>query len=155
MPRATMSVATRTGHFPDLNCARAAVRCDWDRLPSRVEQQTDAVLHVLHVSDTLWNEDSGCDSRQTQAIDDVRHQLEDEIAHEQARSNAPRLVYPLLVSGEPAREILACADRISADIIVMGTHGRSQIGRFLLGSVTQEVLEHTVRPVLVTRPDDR
>jgi hypothetical protein len=66
-----------------------------------------------------------------------------------------QIAYPLFASGEPAHEILACADRISADLIVMGTHGRSQIGRFLLGSVTQEVLEHTVRPVLVTGPADQ
>ena len=127
--------------------ARGALPCAWD-----LAQQTDAVVQVLHVNDTLWNEGPVCGSEHVNAIDEVKRQLEDEIAAEQTRSGMRRLTYPLLASGEPAREILACADRIAADVIVMGTHGRSQVGRFLLGSVTQEVLEHTVRPVLVTGP---
>ena len=71
-----------------------------------------------------------------------------------AQTSGAKLELVLLAKGEPAREILACADRVAADVIVMGTHGRSQVGRFLLGSVTQEVLGYTVRPVLVTRPGD-
>jgi nucleotide-binding universal stress UspA family protein len=71
-------------------------------------------------------------------------------AEARTRGGTHPIAYPLLASGEPAREILACAERIPADIIIMGTHGRTQVGRFLLGSVTHEVLEHTVRPVLVT-----
>jgi nucleotide-binding universal stress UspA family protein len=124
--------------------ARAALPQAW-----KLAQQADGVLQILHVNDTLWNEGSECSP-----IEDARRQLEEEIASEQTRSHSQRPTYPLLASGEPAREILACADRIAADVIVMGTHGRSQVGRFLLGSVTQEVLEHTVRPVLVTRPGD-
>ncbi len=42
------------------------------------------------------------------------------------------------VEGDPAREILAAAE--SADLIVMGTHGRSGIERLVLGSVTETVL---------------
>ncbi len=129
--------------------ARAALPYAWE-----FAQQTDAVLQVLHVNDTLWNEGPVCDSGQANAIGVVRRQLEDQIAVEQTRIGTRRLASPLFTSGEPAHEILACADRIAADVIVMGTHGRSQVGRFLLGSVTQEVLEHTVRPVLVTRPVD-
>jgi nucleotide-binding universal stress UspA family protein len=129
--------------------ARAALPQAW-----KLAQQSDGVLQILHVNDTLWNEGSECSPGPGDAIEDARRQLEEEIAGEQTRSHSPRPTYPLLASGEPAREILACADRIAADVIVMGTHGRSQVGRFLLGSVTQEVLEHTVRPVLVTRPGD-
>ena len=47
------------------------------------------------------------------------------------------------------REILAQADRLPADLIVMGTHGRSGFQRFLLGSITEKVLR-TARPPVLT-----
>lgn len=125
--------------------AHAALTYAWD-----LAETTDAVLHV---NDLLWNEAPIETSRHADTVDDVKRQLEEEIAAEQSRSRTRRVAYPLFASGEPAREILACADRVSADLIIMGTHGRSQIGRFVLGSVTHEVLEHTIRPVLVTHRD--
>jgi nucleotide-binding universal stress UspA family protein len=46
-------------------------------------------------------------------------------------------------------EIVAQADRLPADLIVMGTHGRSGFQRLLLGSVTEKVLR-TARPPVLT-----
>lgn len=51
---------------------------------------------------------------------------------------APIAIEPLVVEGDPAREILAEAE--AADLIVMGTHGRSGFERLVLGSVTETVL---------------
>jgi len=45
-------------------------------------------------------------------------------------------------------EILVHAERLPADLIVMGTHGRSGFERLLLGSVTERVLRKARRPVL-------
>jgi nucleotide-binding universal stress UspA family protein len=50
------------------------------------------------------------------------------------------------------REILMQADRLPADLIVMGTHGRSGFQRLLLGSVTEKVLRTARPPVLTTGP---
>jgi nucleotide-binding universal stress UspA family protein len=44
--------------------------------------------------------------------------------------------------------ILATADALPADLIVMGTHGRSGFERLLLGSVTEKVLRKAICPVL-------
>jgi nucleotide-binding universal stress UspA family protein len=55
-------------------------------------------------------------------------------------------VEPQAVEGEPAREILAGAE--SADVIVMGTHGRSGFERLVLGSVTETVLRRAPCSVL-------
>jgi nucleotide-binding universal stress UspA family protein len=54
------------------------------------------------------------------------------------------------VVGAPSvhREILVQADRLPADLIVMGTHGRSGFERLLLGSVTEKVLRSARPPVL-------
>jgi nucleotide-binding universal stress UspA family protein len=45
-------------------------------------------------------------------------------------------------------EILVHADRLPADLIVLGTHGRSGFERLMLGSVTERVLRKARRPVL-------
>ena len=55
-------------------------------------------------------------------------------------------IEPLAVEGEPAREILAEAE--SADVIVMGTHGRSGFERLMVGSVTEAVLRKAPCSVL-------
>jgi nucleotide-binding universal stress UspA family protein len=54
--------------------------------------------------------------------------------------------------GDPAEEILRLADEAHADLIVIGTHGRSGIERLLLGSVSERVVRHANCPVLVMRP---
>ncbi len=51
----------------------------------------------------------------------------------------------------PAEGIITEANKIGADLIVMGSHGRRGFGRLLLGSQTNEVLAHSKTPVLVTR----
>ncbi len=47
--------------------------------------------------------------------------------------------------------ILLATEEKKADLIVMGTHGRSGINRLMLGSVTEKVLHETDRPVLTVR----
>jgi len=63
-----------------------------------------------------------------------------------------RGVEAMVVEGGPAREILREAERMPADLLVMGTHGRSGFERFLLGSVTENVLRHASCPVLTVPP---
>ena len=54
----------------------------------------------------------------------------------------------LLVEGDPAGAIVDEARSLSADLIVMGTHGRRGFSRFILGSVTERVLHTAPCPVL-------
>jgi nucleotide-binding universal stress UspA family protein len=62
----------------------------------------------------------------------------------------------LVTSGDPADEILKFADEIGADLIAMGSHGRTGLRRFLLGSVSRQVLDHAKCPVLIVRlPEQR
>ena len=51
--------------------------------------------------------------------------------------------------GEPAQVIVQVANALEVDTIIMCTHGRSGISRWLFGSVTGRVLSMTPRPVLV------
>lgn len=61
-------------------------------------------------------------------------------------------VTPLLVVGTPEQEIVRCADRYGAGLIAMSTHGRPELVRMLLGSVTDRVIRTSPVPVLVIHP---
>lgn len=54
--------------------------------------------------------------------------------------------------GDFAEEILQCAKEEGADMIVMGTHGRTGMARVLFGSVAEKVLRHAPCPVVAIRP---
>jgi len=56
-----------------------------------------------------------------------------------------------VLSGDPYDRILDYADESGADAIVMGTHGRTGIDRYLLGSVTEKVVRTADVPVLTVR----
>jgi nucleotide-binding universal stress UspA family protein len=53
-----------------------------------------------------------------------------------------------VAEGRPAAEIVRVAKELSAELIVMGTHGRSGFDRLVLGSVTEKVLRRAPCPVL-------
>ena len=47
------------------------------------------------------------------------------------------------LKGNPKHEILREAEKINADLIVVGSHGRGTVGRFLLGSVSLSAVSYT------------
>ena len=51
--------------------------------------------------------------------------------------------------GDTADGIVACCNEFGADMIVIGTHNRTGIDRFLMGSVAEHVVRHAHVPVLV------
>jgi len=56
-----------------------------------------------------------------------------------------------VAGGSPYRQILASAEEHDIDLIVMGTHGRRGIDRYLLGSVAEKVVRTAEPPVLTVR----
>jgi len=54
-------------------------------------------------------------------------------------------------AGDPADEILLVAKKYDSDIILIGYKGYGKEGRFLLGSVTDKVVRHASRSVMVVR----
>ena len=56
-----------------------------------------------------------------------------------------------LREGHPVDVITALAKRTRADLVVMGTHGRTGLKRALIGSVAERVVRHARCPVLVVR----
>ena len=60
----------------------------------------------------------------------------------------------LIRVGVPAKEVLACAAALNADLIVIGTHGTGGFERLMLGSVTEKVLRQALCAVLTVPPHD-
>ena len=56
-----------------------------------------------------------------------------------------------LEEGEPVPAILRKAEGTKCDLIVMGTHGRTGVGRLMMGSVAEQVLRRAPCPVLTVR----
>lgn len=61
-------------------------------------------------------------------------------------------VYRFTPEGSPEEEIINIAKEWKADMIVMGTHGRSGLSRILTGSIAEYVIKHAEIPVLITTP---
>ena len=57
-----------------------------------------------------------------------------------------------LMVGSPAAAIVQLAEQEQVDIIVMPTHGRTGLGRLLMGSVAEEVVRKAKCPVLTVKP---
>jgi universal stress protein A len=53
--------------------------------------------------------------------------------------------------GETVETILAIARKTGCELIVMGTHGRSGLGRLLMGSVAEQIVRHAPCPVLTLK----
>ncbi len=56
--------------------------------------------------------------------------------------------------GNPVAQILATADRLAADLIVLGSHGKGRFKYAFLGSVAEKLLRKSQRPALVVPLND-
>ncbi len=119
----------------------------------------DAEIHAVYVkpqdleiaSDSFYAPFFSKDGLQEWLRDDLEHMqksTEDTCRHCLA-GRVP--CTPLVVSGDPAEEILFSAREGDYDMIVMGSHGHSALRGFLVGAVHAKVLLHTRRPVLLVR----
>jgi len=71
---------------------------------------------------------------------------------EEFRAHNPKVpVEHRMVEGDPASEILRVAGETRCDVIIMGTHGRTGLGRLLMGSVAEQVVRRAACPVLTVK----
>jgi len=84
------------------------------------------------------------------ALDAYAETIELQIRHRMAELPAYGNARVEVVPGDGvADQIIATAHRTQADLIVLGTHGRTGLPRVLMGSVAEAVLRHSDIPVLV------
>jgi nucleotide-binding universal stress UspA family protein len=117
-----------------------------------VAEAHDATVHVLNVADTT-----------RESITQIRGQVVDTLERagaETVREAATRgrdrgvPIVTEVLQGEPYRTIADYAETYDIDLVVMPTHGRRGLQRFLLGSTTERVVRRSEVPVLTIRPDD-
>jgi nucleotide-binding universal stress UspA family protein len=85
-------------------------------------------------------------------VDQVRAERERYAQELVARGRAQGVSVDFLVwEGDPGESIVDAAQSEGADMIVVGSHGRGTVGRFLIGSVSDYVVRQASCPVLVVR----
>jgi nucleotide-binding universal stress UspA family protein len=116
-------------------------------------ERYDAALHVVFVVDANLTgaevDVPGLTDRLTQRGDTAV----DRVAH-RAREAGLEDVTTAVLSGRPHQTIVEYVDDHGVDLVVMGTHGRSGFDRYLLGSVTENVLRAADVPVLAVHRED-
>jgi len=116
----------------------------------------DASIELVHVREPFVYAMAGVygpSPEQEQAlvkwIDRTLADASDKVTH----SRVPCVTTSLY--GSPAREIVAHAEKVGAELIVVGTHGRGGVSHALMGSVAERVVQKAKRPVLtvpIARP---
>ena len=69
--------------------------------------------------------------------------------------NGNKKLYKFTPEGFPKEEILNIAQEWRADVIVMGTHGRTGLSHFINGSIAEHVIRHACVPVMVIPPNTK
>ena len=115
------------------------------------EQGSEVILvHVVDTSLATGEVDMSAVALEHHLYAEGRRLLR-EIRAELAETS-PVPVRTLLRDGpRPAAEIVTVAEREQASLIVLGTHGRSGLGRLVLGSTAEHVLRQAPCPVLTVR----
>jgi len=105
------------------------------------------VLHVREVPTVAFAEFGAVPPPEMPTRDEVTDKMEqdyeppDEAIH----------VEHVIADGVPAEEIVRVATERHCDLIVMGTHGRTGLGRLMMGSVAEEVMRKAPCPVLTLK----
>jgi universal stress protein A len=80
---------------------------------------------------------------------DLRAGIERELANRAARVRERGIACRTLVlQGNPSIEVTRRAREIGADLVVVGTHGRTGLSHVLLGSVAEKIVRRSICPVL-------
>lgn len=118
---------------------------------------TDSELHVVHVGVVpilleTYPGTLGYDRKLYEQIEEVSREL---LRKQSWRVKAAggTVAGTHLRMGEVDLEIVALAEELQADLIVMGSRGLGGVRRALMGSVSDSVVRHAHCPVLVVRPE--
>lgn len=87
--------------------------------------------------------------------DAIRHEQElDEVRAELDKEGIEHEVRQLVRGLEPAEDLIAVAEEVAADFIVIGLRRRTPVGKLILGSNAQKVLLEAPCPVLAVKAEE-
>lgn len=119
-----------------------------------VAKRNDATLHTIHVTELGHQSDALDDEAFGDTIERVQKAGENAVAAVTERASEDSLdVESTVTDGNATEAILEYVERHDIDIIVMGTEGRSEAAREVIGSVTETVIRSTPVPVLTVNID--
>lgn len=114
--------------------------------------QFDATLYALFVADTAQDSVTVVG---TDVVDALEREGATVVEAIEARGRERGVdVEADVLQGDPAKTIVDYAERAGADLVVVGTHGRRGLSRYLLGSVAETVVRTSPIPVLTVRADE-
>jgi nucleotide-binding universal stress UspA family protein len=125
-------------------------------LAAALARRAGAVLHLVHVHQLV----PPATVAGVAVMDTIDlHLRQDEQAYladvaRRVAEKGPITVKTALIDGEVVSLLHQHASLVSADLVVMSTHGRGAMGRFWLGSVADDLVRETPLPVLLVRPQE-
>lgn len=129
--------------------AASDLATEWAFDLARAHRAALVVISVIDQGDTASVDAAGTKPRWDQIRDDRQVAAQRLVALGRATGLDVRF---LVWTGDVAESILDAAESESADVVVLGSHGRGRLGRLLLGSVSEAVTRRAPCPVLVVRP---
>lgn len=121
---------------------------------SELAHWADATIQILYVADTTRDSVTVVEGHTVDALEQQGEDIVDEAAK---TLDTLGISYDTdVVQGNPAQTIVEYAERYGQDLVVMPTHGREGISRYLIGSVSEKVIRLSSVPVLTVRmqPDE-
>lgn len=118
-----------------------------------------ATVHLLHVVEDTYLAHAFPDGYSAE-LPGIHARLvaeaEQRLNETSTRCRAASVVVTLQIAdGRPARMIVETAKAMGSDLIVMGTHGRSGVAHFVMGSVAEHVVRTAPCPVFTVRDTTR
>jgi len=117
-------------------------------MAARLAAHCRAQLHVLYAEDPLIC--GAARAAHVRPCEDARAELDAFISASALPSHI--VIHPHVIEGRAADVICTIGRREQADVIVVGTHGRSAGDRLVFGSTADAVLRHSGLPVLLVPP---
>jgi nucleotide-binding universal stress UspA family protein len=116
----------------------------------QIAAEHEATIHVLNVVDTSQDSRSGMQDH----VDDALEQDGTEIVNEAAQRATEHGIDVVseVLHGDPYEAIVEYSTQSAIELIVIPTHGRRGLQRFLLGSVTERVINTADVPVIAVNP---
>jgi len=111
---------------------------------------TFGLLYVVDKSKEVISADLGITPQQSGTV--LLNEAEKTIEQYIRLYNGVDRIERFTPEGFPEEEIINISKEWEADLIIMGTHGRTAIGKILTGSVAEFVIRHSTIPVLITPP---